>query len=117
MAPMSDCIFCRIVQREAAASVVFEDAEVLAFRDVRPQAPVHILIIPKIHIESLETAAEGDQAILGRLIRTARNLARQEGIAEKGYRLVLNTNRWAGQSVWHIHVHLLGGRLLGWPPG
>ena len=114
---MSDCIFCRIARREAPAAVIFEDEDVLAFRDAHPQAPVHILVIPKKHIESLEAALEEDQAILGKLILTARALARQEQIAPKGYRLVLNTNRWAGQSVWHIHLHLLGGRLLGWPPG
>jgi len=114
---MPDCIFCRIARREAPADIVFEDDEVVAFRDVRPQAPVHLLIIPKAHLESLDKAGERDQALLGRMTLAAQELARQEGIAEKGYRLVLNTNRWAGQSVWHIHLHLLGGRPLAWPPG
>jgi histidine triad (HIT) family protein len=114
---MSDCIFCRIAKHEAPADIVFEDDEVVAFRDLHPQAPVHLLVIPKKHIESLETAGEEDRAILGTLALTAQALARKEGIAEKGYRLVLNTNRWAGQSVWHIHLHLLGGRPLAWPPG
>jgi histidine triad (HIT) family protein len=114
---MSACIFCRIANREAPADVVFEDGDMLAFRDIDPKAPVHILLIPKKHIESLETADGADQALLGKMVMAARELARKEGVSPDGYRLVLNTNRGAGQSVWHLHLHLLGGRHLAWPPG
>jgi len=114
---MSVCIFCRIANHETPSGVVFEDEDILAFRDIDPKAPVHILLIPKKHIESLETADAADQVLFGKLVMTARDLARKEGVAPDGYRLVLNTNRGAGQSVWHLHFHLLGGRLLGWPPG
>lgn len=114
---MSDCPFCRIVRREARADVVLEDDDVLAFRDVRPQAPVHILIIPKRHVESLAGAADGDAGLLGKLLLAARDLARREGIDATGYRIVANRGRGAGQTVFHLHVHLLGGRAMGWPPG
>ena len=114
---MSACIFCRIANHETPSGVVFEDEDILAFRDIDPKAPVHILLIPKKHIESLETADAADQVLFGKLVMAARDLARKEGVAPDGYRLVLNTNRGAGQSVWHLHFHLLGGRLLGWPPG
>jgi len=110
-----NCLFCRIVAREIPAAVVAETEDCLAFRDVNPQAPVHVLVIPKRHVRSLDDA--DDPTLLGKLSILAARIARDEGIAEGGYRTVVNTNRDAGQSVWHIHLHLLGGRRLGWPPG
>lgn len=109
------CLFCRIVAREIPAAVVTETDDYLAFRDVNPQAPVHVLVIPKRHVRSLDEV--DDAALIGNMSLLAARIARDEGIAERGYRTVLNTNRDAGQSVWHIHLHLLGGRALGWPPG
>lgn len=111
----NDCLFCRIVRREIPATLVFEDDDVVAFRDINPQAPTHIVIVPRDHVASLNDAS--DAAQLGKLSLAAARLARTEGIAESGYRTVLNTNRDAGQTVFHIHLHLLGGRHLGWPPG
>ena len=109
------CLFCRIVAREIPAKVVAETDDYLAFRDVNPQAPVHVLVIPKRHVRSLDETE--DAALVGNMSLLAARIAREEGIAEDGYRTVLNTNRDAGQSVWHIHLHLLGGRVMGWPPG
>ncbi len=114
---MDSCIFCRIVAGEAPAQVVYEDEELFAFKDRHPAAPVHVLIIPRRHIVSLAEAAPDDAALLGRMALLAGELARQEGIAESGFRLVTNSGRGAGQSVFHLHWHLLGGRYLGWPPG
>ncbi len=113
---MSDCLFCRIVSGELGAAVVAEDEWALAFRDIRPQAPTHILVIPKKHLGSLGEAAEEDAVLLGRLLLLAKVVARGEGLAS-GYRVVLNNGGAAGQSVFHIHAHVLGGRHLGWPPG
>ena len=110
-----DCLFCRIVRHEIPAAIVLETDDCVAFRDINPQAPVHVLVIPKAHIASLDTAT--DAAMVGRLGLVAAQLARSEGIAESGYRTVINTNADAGQTVFHIHLHLLGGRRLGWPPG
>ena len=114
---MSDCLFCRIAKKEIPAKVVFEDGKMLAFEDIRPQAPVHVLIIPKAHFASLNEAPEGAEALLGELLFRAREIARERGIAESGYRVVLNTARDSGQEVFHIHFHLLGGRRMTWPPG
>lgn len=114
---MHDCLFCRIVRKELPASVVYEDDAVLAFRDIHPQAPLHLLIIPKKHIRNVDALEPGDAAVVARLFEAARDLAREHGVAGDGYRLVTNTNEGAGQSVWHLHFHLLGGRRLGWPPG
>jgi histidine triad (HIT) family protein len=114
---MTDCVFCRIISRQAPARIVYEDDRVLAFEDVNPQAPVHILVIPKDHIVSLDKTARGGEELLGRLLVLARDLARAKGIAASGYRIVLNTGRDSGQAVDHLHVHLIGGRRLGWPPG
>jgi len=114
---MSDCIFCRIVSREAPARIVYEDERVLAFEDIHPQAPVHLLIIPKQHIASLDKAPRGSEGLLGLLLLTARDLARAKGVAAGGYRIVVNNGPNAGQAVDHLHVHLLGGRPLSWPPG
>ncbi len=115
--PENNCLFCRIIAGEIPANKVHEDDLSLAFRDIHPQAPTHVLIIPKKHIASLDEAAREDQATLGHLLLVAAELAGQLGIASGGYRTVINTGAEAGQSVWHIHVHLLGGRPLGWPPG
>ena len=110
-----DCLFCRIARTEIPATIVAEDDHCLAFRDINPQAPTHILVIPREHVASLDAAA--DAAMVGRLALFAADLARKEGIAAHGYRVVMNTNRGAGQTVFHLHLHLLGGRDMGWPPG
>ena len=114
---MEDCIFCKIIRKEIPASVVFENDRLLAFEDIRPQAPVHILIIPKDHWASLNEAPESAQNVLGEILVRAREIAREKGIGESGFRLVLNTARDSGQDVFHIHFHLLGGRRMTWPPG
>ena len=113
---MSDaCLFCRIVRREIPATIVFEDEHSLAFRDIDPKAPTHVLVIPKAHAASLDEAT--DPEMIGRLALGAAEVARMEGIAETGYRCVINTGAGAGQTVFHVHLHLLGGRTLAWPPG
>ena len=109
------CLFCRIVAGEIPAKLVAETEECVAFRDIDPKAPVHVLVIPRAHVESLDAAK--DPALVGRLALLAAKIARDEGIAERGYRTVMNTNADAGQTVFHLHLHLLGGRRLGWPPG
>ncbi len=111
----SECLFCRIVRKEIPAQLVAETEDCIAFRDITPQAPVHILVIPREHVVSLETAS--DAAQLGKLSLLAAEIARTEGIAESGYRTVVNTGTAAGQTVFHVHLHLLGGRAMGWPPG
>ncbi|MGH8093904.1 MAG: histidine triad nucleotide-binding protein [Chthoniobacterales bacterium] len=110
-------IFEKIATREIAAQIVFEDDEVLAFRDVNPQAPVHVLIVPKRVIPRLAGTNESDQALLGKLVLTAAKVARDLGVSESGYRLVINSGPDAGESVPHLHLHLLGKRALAWPPG
>ena len=117
MATREDCIFCKIVAGEIPATKVYEDDRAIAFRDINPQAPTHALVIPRSHIASLSEAGESDEALLGHLLRVAARVARDEGRAESGYRTVINTGAGAGQSVFHIHVHVLGGRALTWPPG
>jgi histidine triad (HIT) family protein len=112
-----DCLFCRIVRKEVPAKIVFENERVLAFEDIRPKAPVHVLVIPKDHFASLNDAPAGAEALLGEILLRAREIAREKGIGESGYRIVLNTARDAGQEVLHIHFHILGGRRLAWPPG
>ena len=114
---MSDCLFCKMVSGEIQPDVVFEDDEVLAFRDVNPQAPLHVLVIPKAHIATTNDLDAGNAAVMGKLYLAARQIASDEGVAEPGYRMVMNCNAGAGQSVYHIHLHLLAGRPLGWPPG
>lgn len=109
------CLFCRIVHKEIPATVVAETEHCVAFRDIDPKAPVHILVIPREHVRSLGEVR--DPALVGRLTELASELAVKEGIAESGYRVVMNTNADAGQTVFHLHLHLLGGRPLGWPPG
>jgi histidine triad (HIT) family protein len=113
---VSECVFCRIARGEAAAHIAYQDEEVTAFHDLHPQAPVHILLIPNRHIAGVAEVEAEDERLLGRLFGVARRLAEEMGITE-GYRLVINNGRGAGQSVFHLHVHLLGGRRLGWPPG
>lgn len=113
----SDCIFCKIVSGELASETLYQDEMCIAFNDLSPQAPVHILIVPRDHIESLDKAAENDKATLGHLLLTAANIARSKGVAENGYRVVINTNGDGGQTIFHLHVHLLGGRPFIFPPG
>ncbi len=112
-----DCIFCKIATGQIGGAPLFQDEHVTAFRDINPQAPTHVLIIPNKHIVSLNEANEHDQGLLGKLMLTAARLAQSEGVAGDGYRLVLNTGPNGGQSVFHVHVHLLAGRRLTWPPG
>ncbi len=113
----SDCLFCRILEGEIPADVIYESDSALAFRDINPQAPTHVLIIPRRHITTINDLDAGDQELVGSLFIAAKEVARQEGLAEDGYRTVMNCGEGAGQSVFHIHLHLLGGRLLNWPPG
>ena len=112
---MTDCLFCKMITGEIKPDVVYEDESVLAFKDINPQAPVHILIIPKLHVETLNDL--DDSVLAGELLQTAIKLAKQEGLAEEGYRTVLNCNEKGGQEVFHLHMHLLGGRQMQWPPG
>lgn len=114
---MADNIFAKIVRKEIPATIVYEDDRALAFRDVGPKAPVHILVIPKKDLARVSEAKAEDEPLLGHLLTVAAAVARQEGIDDTGYRLVINKGRDAGESVPHLHVHLLGGRVLGWPPG
>jgi len=110
-----DCVFCRIGRGEISVPFVFENDSVVAFRDINPQAPVHVLVVPRVHVASLNDAR--DAAALGQLSLAAAQIARAEGIADSGYRTVINTNADAGQTVFHVHLHLLGGRSMAWPPG
>ncbi len=111
------CAFCQIAAGQQTAEIIYEDEQAVAFRDIRPQAPVHILIIPRAHISG-PLHVDGDNApLIGHLVAVAAQVAQREGIAEAGYRLVLNQGRASGQSVYHLHLHLLGGRRMGWPPG
>lgn len=114
---MEDCIFCKIINKKIPASIVFEDEKIIAFNDINPQAPIHILLIPREHFTSLNDIPEEKKNILSHLLLKARQIAQEKGIAEKGYRIVLNTEKDSGQEVFHIHFHLLGGRRMHWPPG
>jgi histidine triad (HIT) family protein len=114
---MTDCLFCRIIAGELPSSIVYDDERVLAFNDINPQGPTHVLVVPKKHIASLNDLTPGDDQIVGEVVRRAAAIARERGIAESGFRTVFNTNRGAGQTVFHIHLHLIGGRSLHWPPG
>lgn len=113
----SDCLFCRIAAGEVPATRVHEDDLVVAIRDVAPRAPTHILLLPRQHIASAVDLTDADAPVVGRLFAVAAEIARREGIAENGYRLVSNVGRWGGQTVEHLHVHLMGGRAFDWPPG
>lgn len=114
---MSDTIFTKIINKEIPADILYEDDDVLAFKDVSPQAPVHFLVIPKTPIKTINDIDESQATLIGKLVLTAQKVAKQQGIAENGYRLVMNCNEDGGQTVYHIHMHVLGGRSLTWPPG
>lgn len=111
----ADCLFCRIVRREIPATIVAEDEHCVAFRDIGPQAPTHVLVVPRQHVSTLDEVT--DPLLMGRLMMAAAEVARSEKIVDAGYRTVINTNAGAGQTVFHLHVHVLGGRRLTWPPG
>ena len=114
---MTDCLFCKIIQKTLQAKMVYEDDRVLAFDDINPQAPVHTLIIPKKHVSTVQACRDEDADLLAYLLITCTNVAKHKGVAESGYRIVTNTGRDAGQTVFHLHFHVLGGRHLSWPPG
>jgi histidine triad (HIT) family protein len=112
-----DCLFCKILAGEIPADIVYESESAIAFRDINPQAPTHVLVIPRKHIATINDLDEADCSLVGDLYLAAQQIAAQEGVAESGYRAVMNCNEGAGQSVFHIHLHVLGGRALTWPPG
>ena len=112
-----DCLFCKIIAGDIPADIVYESDSAIAFRDINPQAPTHVLVIPRTHIATINDLDESDKDVVGSLYLAAREIAAQEGIADEGYRAVMNCNAGAGQTVFHIHLHVLGGRLLTWPPG
>jgi histidine triad (HIT) family protein len=114
---MSDCLFCRIAARQIPAKVVYEDDKMMAFEDINPQAPMHVLVIPKVHIATVNDLAPQHDGLVGEMVRRGAALARERGYSDRGFRTVVNTNREAGQSVFHIHLHVLAGRGLTWPPG
>jgi len=114
---VTDCLFCRIASGEIPASIVYQDERVVAFRDINPQAPVHVLLIPRRHIGTLNDLSPDDDGIVGEMVRRAAAIAGELGVSERGYRTVFNCNADAGQTVFHIHLHLLGGRKMAWPPG
>lgn len=114
---MEDSLFTKIIKKEIPAKIEYEDEYVFAFNDINPQAPVHILIVPKKQIPTINDATEADEELLGKIILAAKKIAKEKGLSERGYRLILNCNEEAGQTVFHIHCHLLGGRVFGWPPG
>jgi histidine triad (HIT) family protein len=115
--PNEECLFCRIASMEVPADIVFEDDTVIAFRDITPKAPVHILLIPRQHITSAASLTDANGPMLGRLFAVAAQIARDEGVAKSGFRMTTNSGAGAGQSVPHLHFHLMGGRQMGWPPG
>jgi len=114
---MTDTIFTKIINKEIPADILYEDDDVLAFKDVSPQAPVHFLVIPKIQIKTLNDIKESHAVLIGKMTITAQKIAKEQGIADDGYRVVMNCNEYGGQTVYHIHMHVLGGRQLSWPPG
>jgi histidine triad (HIT) family protein len=116
-APMSDCLFCGIIAGKVKGEIVYRDDSVVAFKDILPRAPVHILIVPRKHIATVMDLEPSDSALVGEIFRVAAKLAQDEGIAATGFRVVVNCGQDAGQSVFHLHYHLLGGRVMGWPPG
>jgi histidine triad (HIT) family protein len=113
----NDCLFCKIVDGNLSADIVYENDSLIAFRDINPKAPTHILLIPRSHIATMNDLEDGDKALVGELFVAAARIAADEGLADDGYRVVMNCNAAAGQSVFHIHLHLMGGRLMTWPPG
>src|SRR5258705_4042611 len=114
---MTDCLFCKIINREIPATIVYEDDRVLAFNDINPQASTHVLVVPKRHVATLNDLTDDDDAMVGELVRRAAAIANERGVSAGGFRTVFNTNRDAGQTVFHIHLHLIGGRSLALPPG
>ena len=114
---MADCLFCKIIHREIPATLVYEDDRVVAFNDINPQAPTHVLVVPKRHVATLNEVGTEDDRLVGELVRRAVAIAKERGLSAGGFRTVFNTNRDAGQTVFHIHLHLLGGRAMTWPPG
>lgn len=114
---MTDCLFCRICSKMIPSKIIYEDESALAFEDTNPQAPVHVLVIPRKHIPTTLAMEPDDSGLIGHLFQVAAKVAKERGIAERGFRLVMNTNPEAGQSIYHIHLHLLGGRHMHWPPG
>jgi len=113
---MTDCLFCKIVAKEIPGTIVAETEHAVAFRDIHPGAPTHVLVVPRKHVVNLNDAAE-DHELVGRVLQLARDVAKSEGLADKGYRVVMNNGAGVGQSVFHLHVHVLGGRAMSWPPG
>lgn len=111
-----DCLFCKIINKEIPADIIYEDEHVIAFNDINPQAPTHALIIPRKHIATLNEVQAEDAALVGHMVKTAATIAKQLGFDENGYRTVFNCNPHGGQTVYHIHLHLLGGKPMGWPP-
>jgi histidine triad (HIT) family protein len=114
---MSDCLFCKIIAGQIPGSIVYQDDRVVAFKDINPQAPTHVLVVPRRHIASLNDLAPEDDGLVGEIVRRGAALAKAAGHADRGYRTVFNTNADAGQTVFHIHLHVLGGRTMTWPPG
>ena len=114
---MADCLFCKMIAGEITPDTVYEDDDVLAFRDINPQAPTHVLVVPKQHVATLNDLDDSSASLVGKMMLAAASIARQEGFAESGYRTVMNCNADGGQTVFHIHLHLLGGRRMHWPPG
>lgn len=114
---MTDCLFCKMVTGEIKPTTVYEDENILAFRDINPQAPLHVLVVPKEHIATINDLEDKHTSIVGKLFLVAKQIAQQEGLAERGYRTVMNCNAEAGQSVFHLHLHVLAGREMRWPPG
>ncbi|MEO7271989.1 MAG: histidine triad nucleotide-binding protein [Vicinamibacterales bacterium] len=114
---MDDCLFCKIVDGRIPGAIVYQDDQVVAFKDINPQAPTHLLVVPRKHIASLNALTAEDDALVGAVVRAGATLAREHGHGDRGYRTVFNTNADAGQTVFHIHLHVLGGRTLTWPPG
>jgi histidine triad (HIT) family protein len=112
-----NCVFCDIVAKRRASMLAYEDEQIYAFHDIHPQAPTHILLVPKKHIATLNDLTDEDALVLGRITLVSRDIARDRGIADQGFRLVVNCNPWAGQTIYHVHFHLLGGRTFHWPPG
>lgn len=114
---MEGCIFCKIIERQQPAKIVYEDEHVVAIEDIRPQAPVHLLVMPRKHLPSLKEASSSDEPLLGHLFMVVAQLARERQLETRGYRTVINNGPWAGQTVYHLHLHVLGGRVFHWPPG
>ena len=114
---MAECLFCRIISREIQATIVYEDDQIVAFNDINPQGPAHVLVVPRRHIATLNDLTHDDDELVGELVRRAAAIAKQRGISAGGYRTVFNTNHDAGQTVFHMHLHLIGGRPMHWPPG